>query len=141
MCRKSICVRKILPKFFLFTPNLFFLKPLTNFPLRAEENKHSPKQATKRKIQFYHLFLKVLHWTLEMRLWKHWENLFAGSPMFPFNDRKLSYKYFCFHKIFWKRSSAHVGYGFEKYALLFCWKSMFFLLRVQNCLEKTIFPG
>ena len=76
------------------------LKPLTNFPLRSKENTHSPKQATKRKVYLYHLFLKVLNWTLEMRLWQPWENIFAGKPIFPFDDRTLSYNYFCFRKFF-----------------------------------------
>ena len=78
------------------------LKPLTNFPLRSTENTHSPKQATKCKVYFYQLFHKVLNWTLEMRLWQPWENVFAGKPMFPFDDRTLSYKYFCFRKFFLK---------------------------------------
>ena len=76
------------------------LKPLTNFPFGSKENTHSPKQATKCKVYFYQLFLKVLNWTLEMRLWQPWENIFAGKPMFPFDDRTLSYKYFCFRNFF-----------------------------------------
>ena len=38
--------------------------------------------------------------TLEMRLWQPWENILAGKPMFPFDDRTLSYKFFCFRKFF-----------------------------------------
>ena len=112
------------------------LKALTSFRLRAEENTQSPKQATKCKVYFYHLFLKVLNWTLEMRLWQHWEKIFAGNPMFPFDHPKLSYKYFCFAKNFWKWSSAQVGYGFENHASLFCWRTKFFFLKVQNWLKK-----
>ena len=115
------------------------LTPLANFPLRAEENTQSPKQGTKCEVYFYHLFLKVLHWTLEMRLWQPWEIIFAGKPMCSFNDRRLSFKQFCFQKIFWKWSSAQVGYGFENNALLFCWKSKFFLLKDENWLKKHIF--
>ena len=77
-------------------------EPLTNFPLRTKENTHSPKQATKCIVYFYQLFLKVLNWTLEMRLWQPWENIFAGKPMCPFDDRTLSYNYFCFWKFFLK---------------------------------------
>ena len=108
------------------------LKPLTNFLLRAQENTNSPKQDTKCNVYFYHLFLKVLHWTLEMRLWQALENLFAGNPMFPFYDQKFFYKYFCFQKNIWNWPSAHVGYGFENQALLFCWKSKLFPLKIQN---------
>ena len=115
------------------------LKPLTNFPLRSKENTHSPKQATKCKVYFYQLFLKVLNWTLEMRLWEPWENLFAGNPMFPFKDRKLSYRYFCFQKIFWNWSTAQVGYDFENHTSLFCWKTKFFFLKFQNWLKKQFF--
>ena len=42
-------------------------------------------------------------------------------------------------EILWKWSSAQVGYGFENNALLFCWKSKFFLLKDQNWLKKQIF--
>ena len=117
------------------------LTPLANFLLRAEENTQSPKQGTKCKIYFYHLFRNVFHWTLEMRLWRPWEIIFAGKPIFPFNDRKLPFKKFCFQKNFWKWSSAQLVYGFENHALLFSWKSKFFLLRFQNWLKKTNFPG
>ena len=68
--------------------------------------------------------------------------IFAKTLSFSaqnFNDRKLSYKYFYFHKFFWNCSSAHVGYVFENHALLFCWKSKFFLHKFQNWLKKTIF--
>ena len=115
------------------------LKLLTNYPLRSKENTHSPKQATKREVYFYHLFFKVLHWTLEMRLWQPWENVSVGNPMFPFNDRKLSYKYFCFQKNFWKWSIAQVGYRFQIHAPLFCWKTKFLFHKVQNWLIKQIF--
>ena len=114
------------------------LSPLTRFFFR-EENTQSPKLATNCKIYHYHHFLEVLHWTRELCLWQPWESIFAGIPMFPFNDRKLSNSYFCFHVIFWKRSSAQVGCGFENHALLLCWKSKFFLLKVQNCLKKNNF--
>ena len=67
-----------------------------------------------------------MHWTFEMRLWQTWENILEGNPMFPFNDRRLSFKKFCFQKNFCKWSSAQVGYGFENHALLFCWKYKFF---------------
>ena len=130
---KSICITKILPKFFLFSLSLSFWHPWLTFLSEQKKTNAVLNKPQNVKITFIIFFLKVLHWTLEKRLWKPWENLFAGNPMFPFNDRKLSYKYFCFQKIFWKRSSAHVGYGFENHALLICWKSMFFLLRVQNC--------
>ena len=108
------------------------LSPLTSFFFTGEENTQSPKQATKCKVYFYHLFLKVMHWTSEMRLWQSWENIFDGNPMFPFNERRLSFKYFCFQKIFWKWSSAQVGYGFENHALLFCWKYKFFSSKSRN---------
>ena len=83
----------------------------------------------------------MLHWTRELCLRQTWENIFTGNSMLPFNDRKLSYKYFCFQKKFWKFSSAYVGYSFENQALLFCWKSKFCLLKVQNCLKKTNLQG
>ena len=117
------------------------LKLLTKFPHRSNESTHSSKQATKRKVYLYHLFLKVLHWTLEMRLWQPWENISAGNPKFPFNDRKLSYNFFCFQKNFWKWSTAQVGYGFENHASLFCWKTKFFFLKIQNWLKKHFFQG
>ena len=81
----------------------------------------------------------MLHWTIEMRLWQPWEIIFAGKPMCSFNDRRLSFKQFCFQKNLWKCSSAHVGYGFENHALQFYWKSKFFLLKVQNWLKKQKF--
>ena len=117
------------------------LKLLNKFPLRSNESTHSPKQATKCKVYFHLFFPKVLNWTLEMRLWQPWENIFAGKPMFPFNDRKLSYKYFCFQKKFWKWSTAQVGYGFENHASLFCWKTKFFFVKIQNWLKKHFFQG
>ena len=46
---------------------------------------------------------------------------------------------FASRNFFWKWSSAQVGYGFENNALLFCWKSKFFLLKDQNWLKKQIF--
>ena len=120
------------------------LTPLTNFPLRAEENTQITKQGTRCKFYFYHVFLKVLHWTLEMRLWQPWENISAGNPMFLFNDRKISYKYFCFQKNFWKWSTAQVGYGFENHASLFCWKTKFFFLKFKidwkNNFSRLISP-
>ena len=83
----------------------------------------------------------MLHWTRELCLRQPWENIFTGNSMLPFNDPKLSNKYFCFQKKFWKFSSAYVGYSFENQTLLFCWESKFSMLKVQNCLRKTNFQG
>ena len=52
--------------------------------------------------------------------------------MFPFKDRKFSYKHSCFQKTFWNCSSAYKGYDFGNHALLFCWKSKFFSPKSEN---------
>ena len=125
------CDRKIFDKSFLCTFGLRFWHTWLTF-LSGYKNTQKPKLATNCKIYVYHHFLKVLHWTGELCLWQPWENIFAGNPIFPFNDRKFSYKYFCFQISFWKRSSAQVGYGFENHALLFCWTSKLLLFKIQN---------
>ena len=105
------------------------LKPLTNFPLRSKENTRSPKQATKCKV-----FLSSFSQSVALNTWNT-----PLTTLFPLNDRKLSYKYFCFQKNFWKWSTAHVGYCFENHASLFCWKTKFFFLKFRNWLKKHIF--
>ena len=136
---KRICVRKILHKFFLCTPNLWFWHPWLTFLSEQKKTHKVLNNAESVKFTFIIFFLEMLHWTIEMRLWQPWEIIFAGKPMCSFNDRRLSFKQFCFQKNLWKCSSAHVGYGFENHALQFYWKSKFFLLKVQNWLKKQKF--
>ena len=135
---KTIATEKVSIKFSSVHLVCGFDKP-DKLSSQSKKNTQSPKQATKCKVYFHHLFLKVLHCTLEMRLWQPWGIIFAGNPMLPFNDRKLSYKSFCFREEICKLSSAQIGYCFENHALLFCWKSKFFCLNFQKWLEKQFF--
>ena len=118
------------------------LTPPTNFPVRLKKNTQSRKQATKSKVYFHYLFLRVLHWRCEMRLWQPGLKIFARTPTFPFKVRKLSYKvFFCFRKtklpkLFpWTRGL----HFFENHALLFYWKSKFFFCPKSEVDRKTVF--
>ena len=115
------------------------LKPLTNFPFGSKENTHSPKQATKCKVYFYQFFLKVLNWTLEMRLWQPWANIFAGKPMFPLDSRKLSSNYFCFRKFFLKMFICTSRLRFWDSCLTVMLKVQVFSTQSPKLFEENIF--
>ena len=116
------------------------LTPLNNFPLRAEENTQSPKQATKCK--FY--FLSTFSQSVALDAWSPplttLRNHFRQKTDVSVERPKTFIQIVLLpQQNFWKWSSAQVGYGFENHALQFCWKSKFFLLKVQNWLKKQIF--
>ena len=111
------------------------LSPLTSFFFR-EENTQSAKEATKVKFTFIIIFSKCFTGHLKCAFDNPEKTFSPESLMLPFNDRKLSYKYFCFQKFFWKCSSAPVGYGFEILAFCFAESPSFFRLKIQNWFLK-----
>ena len=139
MFSESICIRKILSNFFICTPNLWFWNPWLTL-LSDQKKTHTvlnkPQNA---KFTFIFFFLKC--WTGHLKC--AFDN--PGKTFSPENRcfRSMTEHFhtiiFASGTFFWECSSAHVGYGFEYYALLFCWKSKFFLVKVQNCLKKQIF--
>ena len=88
--------------------------------------------ATYRKVYFYHLFLKVLLWTREMRLWQPCVNFFGKKSDLPVQITKSFIQKMLLQESFSKCSSGHVGYSFENHALLFCWKAKLFLLKIRT---------
>ena len=139
MFSEIICIRKILSNFFICTPNLWFWNPWLTL-LSDQKKTHTvlnkPQNA---KFTFIFFFLKC--WTGHLKC--AFDN--PGKTFSPENRcfRSMTEHFhtiiFASGTFFWECSSAHVGYGFEYHALLFCWKSKFFLVKVQNCLKKQIF--
>ena len=128
---KNICDRKFFPKYFLCTPKLWFWHPGLVF-CQWKKVTQRFKEASNRKIYFYHLFLKVLLWTREMRLWQPCVKIFGKKSDLAVQITKTFIQILLFQESFYKCSSGHVGYNFANHALLFCWKSKFFLLKVRN---------
>ena len=134
---KSTCVRKNIPKFLLCTLNLRFWNPWLNF-ISGQKKTHTVLNRPQNvKLTFIIFFSKCCTGHLKCAFGNPEENISQEIPSFCSKTEN-------FHTInlakkkFWTCSSGHVGYGFENLALLFCWKSMFFLLNTKNVQRKQI---
>ena len=139
MISESICVRKILPIFFICTLNLLFGNPWLTFLSEQKKTHTVLNKPQNAKFTFINFFSKC--WTGHLKC--AFDN---PEQTFSLENRCFRWIPENFHPIIfasgnfsWKCSSAQVGYGFEYHALLFCWRSKFFLLKVEICLKKTFF--
>ena len=115
------------------------LTNLTNFPVRVKKTRKVLNKPQNVKFTFITSFSKCCTGHLKCAFDNPEETFSPKNPMLPFNDRKLSYKSFCFREEICKWSSAQIVYGFENHAWLFCGKSKFFCLNFQKWLKKQLF--
>ena len=95
---KTFATEIFFPKFLLCTPKLWFWHPGLVFVSEKKVTQRF-KEATKRRVYFYHLFLEVLLWTREMRLWQPCVNFFGKKSDLPVQITKT------FIKILWFQES------------------------------------
>ena len=115
------------------------LKLLTNFPPRSKENTHSPKQATKHKIYFYHPFFQSVAlntWNAPLTTLR---KRFRGKSDVSVQWPKTFIQIFLFPEKFLKMANCTGRLPFSDSCLTVLLKNQVFFLKVQNWLIKQFF--
>ena len=115
------------------------LKLLTNFPPRSKENTHSPKQATKHKIYFYHPFFQSVAlntWNAPLTTLR---KRFRGKSDVSVQWPKTFIQIFLFPEKYLKMVNCTGRLPFSDSCLTVLLKNQVFFLKVQNWLIKHFF--